>query len=382
MGQNRELLIAASAATGLGNLGFWLLPLTVGNFIDGYGYSEARAGLLSSLEVSAIALASLAAAPLVKKVSLRRMARVFAVIAIIGHALSAFAPSFPLLAAARFTAGLGEGAVLAAGYAAIAASANPDRAYATVFVIVGIGAAALLSLLPNIVGGLGPASFFLCLAALTAMFLPLTGRLPHRGAATADTATENATPGKSSVGLSRTLCLLAAIFFVAFVESCAWTFIEQRGQDIDFTTETIGYILGGVTIVGVLGGVLAALLGTRYGRLRPILLALLVQGCCIAGVYTLESRVVFTTGLVFWSFCLFFVYPFLLGASASADQSGRLAAAAGGLLTAGGVLAPGFSGTIVGASGYAAFAIVLSIITATAIALLLLSFSLQHTSRS
>lgn len=370
----KGVLLASTAAVGLGNLGFWVLPLTIGILIDNLGYSQTEAGYLTSLEVGAIALGSFSMVPLTTGSFLRKLALFFAVVVIGANLLSTQAQSFESLAVFRFLCGFGEGVILASGYAAISRMQNPGRLYAIVFVLVGIMASILLAILPLIVKMFGGASYFITLACLTSVLIPATiwSQIPEtdKGASKISEIT-NAPPHD----VLKVSLLLMAIFLVAFLEACSWTFVERRGIHLGIDEVTIGYMLGICTIAGVSGGILASVLGGKFGRALPIAFALTIQALCVALMYLIPYRSLFFIGLILWSFCLFFVYPYLLGAAASFPNSARWTVIAGALMTTGSVFGPGLSGLIIGDADYQSFAWML--LALSAFALMLVSASLN-----
>jgi predicted MFS family arabinose efflux permease len=376
---SNSTLFAATAAVGLGNLGFWVLPLTIGILIDNLGFSQTEAGYLTSIEVGAIALGSFSMVPFTSGSLLRKLALLFAMVVIGAHMLSTQAQSFQSLAVFRFACGFGEGVILASGYAAISRTENPDRLYAIVFVLVGIMASILLAILPLIVKTFGGSSYFITLACLTSVLIPayLWSQTPEADEGESHISEVTSAPRHDVLKVS---LLLTAIFLVAFLEACSWTFVERRGIHLGIDEVTIGYMLGICTIAGVSGGILASVLGNKFGRARPIGFALTLQGLCVALMYLSPYRNVFLIGLILWSFCLFFVYPYLLGAAASFPNSAKWTVIAGALMTAGSVFGPALSGLVIGDADYQRFAWMLLVLSA--FALLLVSVSLNsRTSR-
>ncbi|MFT6958263.1 MAG: putative MFS family arabinose efflux permease [Halieaceae bacterium] len=374
---SRRLLVASIAAVGVGNLGFWVLPLTIGILVDSQGYSQLEAGYLTSVEVGAIAFGSFAIVPFTSGSLLRKLAMLFAVVVMGANVLSTFALSFEALAVCRFICGFGGGVILASGYAAIGRTQDPDRLYALVFVLVGIAASILLAVLPQIVKIFGGASYFLTLACMTSMLIPayLWNELPEADKESIKTAEVKAMPRQD---LFKVSLLLTAIFLVAFLETCVWTYVERRGLHLGINEIFMGYMLGICTVAGVSGGVLASVIGSKYGRAIPIAFALLLQGFCAAIMYMLPHQNLFFIGLALWSFCLFLVYPYLLGAAASFPNPARWTVIGGALMTVGSVFAPTVSGFVIGAAGYQSFAWMLIVLSA--LALLLASISLRSNS--
>ena len=66
----------------------------------------------------------------------------------------------------------------------------------------------------------------------------------------------------------------------------------------------------------------AAWLGRRYGRFVPIVAAMVINVIAVYFMVHSNSGSVFVATLGTATFCLFFVYPYLLGAAAEIDPLG------------------------------------------------------------
>jgi len=191
-----RLLAAVVAAEAGALVGLEASPIIVAALMDHFALSEAHAGGLASGELCALAIAAVASAGFMARHSRVRVAIAAAIVAFAAHLASAYASDYPLLLAARITAGLGEGVAFAAGAAAAAGARAPDRLFAGVALIGGFAGALLLAGLPLLTVRHGPAAAYAVLAALTCIVMPLlcwlpasarrvTGEisnsLPHRG---------------------------------------------------------------------------------------------------------------------------------------------------------------------------------------------------------
>lgn len=93
-----KLLLAIGFGMFLGVLSANSIPVMIGALIDGLAITEAEVGVLGTIELFAVAIAALAAAPLVGKVSNSRLAVLGCLIAVMAQFLSAAVDSLtPLI---------------------------------------------------------------------------------------------------------------------------------------------------------------------------------------------------------------------------------------------------------------------------------------------
>jgi len=344
---SRRLLLGVSAGFVIAYAGTNALPLLIGSLIDGVGLDEASAGLLGSLELGGLALASLLLAPRVDRLSRRHLALCGVVTACAGHGLSALTDSFPVLVLARIAAGLGEGATIAAVNSAAASAGDPDRLFAEVNVLGGLVAAASLMLLHYAIEPWGHSGGFGAIVGLSILCIPLLFWLPT---IPESVAASGGLPGRRLLGIAT----LASLFFFSVAQGAIWAFSERIGVSVGLSREEVGLALGVTTLLGLAGGVVAAVVGTRGGR--PMLLTVGLGANVVSTwmVVIAGSSGLYLAGLLAWGIAFFFALPYLLGTAAALDPLGRWTAAAAGISAVGSAIGPGVAGLMVGASGYPA----------------------------
>ncbi len=338
----RTLLWAAAAATGVGLLGSNALPLLVGALIDGIGFDVRQAGLLGSVEISAMALASLLLAPRVGSISRRGVALVSAAIVAGAHLLSAFPEDFGSLVALRLVAGLGEGCIFATANAVIASSVDPDRLYARVTVVGALAAAGLFVALPYAIELWSQRGAFAALAGVALLCIPLLLLLPS--SAPAGTHSEILGGG---ILRGPAIALLLSVFVLSVGEGAIWTFVERIGARVGLGVDAIGLVLAATTVAGVSGAALAIWLGTRFGRTLPLALGISAVGVASVALGYAKGPVAYVAAELVYNTAYLFVAPFLLGTAAAIDTQGRVAAATGGVVLLGAGLGPGIGGVLV-----------------------------------
>ncbi|HUI59958.1 MAG TPA: MFS transporter, partial [Steroidobacteraceae bacterium] len=143
------------------------MPFILGAMMDSNHLSETRAGQLVSLQLLAMAIASVAVSVRLRAGQSVRPLLAVAISAIcVANILCTFEVSPAVFAAARALTGLGEGTVMAAAAAAVCATANPHRVFSMIGTAVAVAAALALVATPWLVAHAGARGVFWLLAAV------------------------------------------------------------------------------------------------------------------------------------------------------------------------------------------------------------------------
>jgi len=363
----RVLLVSATAALTLGLLPITVLPLLIGTWVEHLGASATRAGVIGAAELGGMALASFALAPRMHVLSRRRVALTAGLGVLLSHFVSAAVADLDLLLVVRVLAGLCAGSVLASASAAIAGAREPERMFAWTGVSGGVLAAGLLVATPLAIERAQTPGAFVALALVAAASLPFLLLLPP-GAE--DRKFEQAAePPRAGSGAA--LALLAAGALMAVAQAAIWAFSERIGGAVQLSPRAIGWVLGGATLMGIGGSVLAGILGLTRGRGGP--LAFGYAGCAvsIALVASASGGAIFSVGQLALALTYNFTSPYLMGLAAALDPQGRISAALSGALLVGAGIGPGLAGVVVEWGAFAALGAVSVLVTGASAVLLI-----------
>jgi predicted MFS family arabinose efflux permease len=169
-GITKRQLFALACGVTIGYISIDISPLLLGAVSDGLSIGRARAGLLTSLEVSCFGLTMLLLAPLTPRLPQRRTAIAATILLMIAHFLSGLSTTFNGLVIFRTLAGIAEGILLAVVYAAIAGVPQSERVYARCISIMVIIAGALYFVVPTLTDMFSYRGAY-GLAGLVALFL-------------------------------------------------------------------------------------------------------------------------------------------------------------------------------------------------------------------
>jgi predicted MFS family arabinose efflux permease len=182
-------------------------------------------------------------------------------------------------------------------------------------------------LLPQLVPQFGTKALFLALvlfSLLTLLLVPFLADYPRAGAG----ATRSPAP---AAGADWTLLApaLGAVFLFQFSNMLLFAFIIGLARHFALDPLHSSTVVGLSAWVGVGGSVLVILFGTRFGRVRTLVVSLLLTA---VGMWMLQgsaSALVYAVANCGTSVTWAFVIPHLLAMCAKCDQTGRASALGG-----------------------------------------------------
>jgi predicted MFS family arabinose efflux permease len=320
--------------------GGYLMPLLLGPVTATYGIGEGVAGMVMAVQLGAFAVAAISLSPWLASFSPRRGAALAVAMIVAGDLISAAQPAVWSL-----VAGLGEGIAAAVATAVIARTADPDRAFARVFIAVVLMSLAFFLLLPAVMAGRDARLLFLGMALLPLLALPAIPALSD----TVELAERRPQAAGPLSLQAAALCAAIALFSVA--ANAYWVYLERIATSIGMTPTAYGQAFAIGAVCALAGPVAAERLGMRVGRLPPLVLAcaLLAGGGWLATHATAPLGLV--SGITVSSAALLFGMPYLLGLAAEVDPTGRVAGAGRGFNNIGSACAPALAGAVLGLTG-------------------------------
>jgi len=160
--------------------------------------------------------------------------------------------------------------------------------------------------------------------------------------------------GKNNILLSLpAVCMMLAMFVFQARDTMGWAFVERIGTTVGYSGEELGVLLSLQAFVGLLGPIIAAMIGKRFGMSMPVILAILLTGATslsyVLGEY---SMTLYTAGVMTICLTYFYALSYLTGLAAELDREGRVAAAAGSFLSLGLAVGPAISGGLISLGGF------------------------------
>jgi len=345
---SRRLVAASAAAWAISLFGYYTQVQLLSPIMREFERGEAAVGWLFSLENTILAVCALVVAGPLARWSRVRVAMVGTTVVVLANAASAFAWSFEALTVMRAFAGAGAGIAGAAGIASAASTRDPDRLFAAVMLAWGLGGALGPAIVPFATADHGSMGGYLLIGAVCLGVMPLLGWLvpPHP-------AKEEAPSLFTAPNRSLAVIAMAGLLVYEIGQGGIWTFIEQIGIQSQLTEHQVGVTLTGTDLAGLGGAAIAAALGTRFGRMIPIVIGIVMNTTAAVVLATCDDSVKFVLMVWLWNFAYYFVVPYLLGAMAELDDLGRWVIAADAVWQLGDGFGPGIAGTIVERGGLA-----------------------------
>ncbi|MBJ6981869.1 MFS transporter [Luteimonas sp. MC1572] len=305
-----------------------IMSAIVDGLITGLDFTNAQAGTVAAANIYGASVGSFIAVLLVRRVRWRpTLFALLSLLLLLDLGSLAIHTAGPLTAM-RALHGLVGGMAVGVVYSVMARTQSPDRAFGMLLLVqFGLGGLGVM-FLPTLVPEFGARILFLSLAALTACALVAIFAIPHL--ADSRPAAEGALAQRLSTTARTTavLALLALLLFQAGNMALS-AFIIRLGEHYELGRGFIGQALGWATWVGAAGAGLVIFMGTRFGRMRPMLVAMLLTLAGTAGFFWSGSQPVYFIANVGTAVTWSFVVPYLFGMLARLDLSGRLATLGG-----------------------------------------------------
>jgi len=323
-GMTARFILAMLATAGLFYVN--IMPAIVDGLIEGLGFSSQEAGYVGSANMYGAAVGALVIVFLIPRLAWRPAAYAL-LLALVGiDLLSMFVATPEILIGARFVHGLVGGALVGIGFAVIARTSQPDRTFGVLLVVqFGLGGLGNLYL-PRLVPVFGTDVLFQALilfSAVTMALIPFLGEYPNR-------VRNDAVDGETEALDKWPLALvLLAIFLFQAANMGLFAFIiglgRQAALELDFITWTLA--LSGW--IGIVGAVLVVLMNTRFGRARPLGVAMILTILGFFALHFSHNELLFLLANCGMGITWAFVIPYLLGLAADFDKTGQMATLGG-----------------------------------------------------
>ena len=341
------LLAKAAIAT------FSIAPFLLGSYVDYIGLSTRQASQILSVEIFSIAIANVFAALFwIHKVRCRTWAIRLLLLLLVLNIVCIYAGNFSTLLALRSAVGFTEGSLLGIGFGLLSASRRPDRSFGLMFAVSLTVGAANVRILPLYLETAGATGLFINLAlyAIAALLCSqwiTRDRIVDTGPASVTESKPARLVGKNAFPAMALIFLLIANYVYFIGQGGVWSFLERWGLQQGLDLSGIATALSLSLIGGVCGGLTAAWLDIRAGRLLPLSSAIILAiGSILLFRYT-DSFIYFVIAAFVFNFVNNFGHPYILGLASSIDKSSRLTVLSGALHTGGQATGPFIIGMLV-----------------------------------
>jgi hypothetical protein len=258
-----------------------------------------------------------------------------------------------MLIGTRFLHGCVGGLLVGIGFAVMSRTTEVDRSFGYLLTIqFGLGGVGLM-FLPGLVAVYGTKVLFMSLTSVslvTLCMVPFLADYPARA------AVKIAAGRRSRVKLAA-LALLATFFYQA-ANMGVFAFVIGMGRDAMLDTEFISGAIGVAAWLAIAGSVLVILMSTRFGRLYPVGIAIVLTAVSIWLLHYSDIKPggwwtsVYWWSNVMWGVAWAFVISYLLGMCSEFDTTGQMAALGGFASKMGLASGPAIAAMVVGQNNY------------------------------
>ena len=339
-------IVAACAVNSAALVGTSLTPLIIAGLIIGLNLNETGAGSLVTAEVTAMGITGLVVAPFLGGFPRRTIGLGAAALLLTAHIGAALSQDFQTLLFWRVLAGIGAGALVATVNAVIAAAHRPTRLYGIAMMAAYASTGVLGIIVSRIVEEHAYAGAYGVLAVFTLLLLPLLAMLPGR--------LQDPKAAKASVNAGPAWASMVAIFLIGLSMMAYYAFVERLGNRLGMPIETIGWVFAGVQVASVVGSGAAAIVGERFGIVKPLLAGAVLHAASIVSAVGAKSTVLFSAAVIAEGLTFLFIWPLMYALVAQLDRSGRWAAAAAGVFMSSTAAGPLLGGVLINQAGYGA----------------------------
>lgn len=350
-GEIARVLLAFLATAGLFYVN--IMPALIDGLIEALGFSNREAGFVGAANVYGAALGAFSAVFVVKHINWRNAAVVLLLGLILVDLLSMTLTSANVLIGVRFIHGCIGGLLVGIGFAVISRTTEADRTFGYLLTIqFGLGGLGLMYL-PQLVTVYGTKVLFLSLVAfsvVTFCMLPFLSDYPPKEKSAVKTARGN--------HIKLAILALIATFLFQAANMGIYAFVIGMGKNAMLDTQFISTALGVAAWIAIAGSILVILLSTRFGRMIPVGIAIVLTAI---GIWILHYSDVksggWYTSVYWWSNVLVgvtwaFVISYLLGMCAEFDSTGQMAALGGFASKMGLASGPAVAAMVVGQNNY------------------------------
>lgn len=344
-----NIVVALMSVVGTGVS--YVIPYYLLGLQSSYHLPVGQLGFIPGSENLCIGIGCILTGFLLRKAHARAVL-IAAALCVLGDLLSLSARDFVSIFAVRSIVGLvGEGPLYAISYMVVGAALNPDRTLGVAMTALGVFGAGILMFADPLAQVAGPAAVLLPFAAAGVALVWLVWRdvAIVRVRPAADPRPETRHTGRIDMNA---LAIIASVVLLTGLVCAMSAFTGTAAQASGVHPADIGQVLSIGLILGLVGSVVPAIIGNRFGRLLPVALCslglivacmLLVSGGGVVSVAAAAMIIQFSWGMNA-------VYQ--LSGLVSHDTTGRYATLGAVAQMAGMAVGPPVLGAFIAAFGY------------------------------
>ena len=295
-----------------------LQPAFVDGMVGQLGFDPVQAGYVAASENTGKAVQSLLMMILVTRVNWRYLFYGALAVLIAGNLICTVVDDYQTFRVVRFFTGVANGTIVPLCYVVVGLTAAADRNFGLLMVSLMTYAAVIFFAIPTIFAMAGLVGLLLVFAAFASLAIPLVRNVPTHGE-----QPSGANEGVLTLSWGFRGMALGAMFFYFVATFAVWTYMSLIGRDTGIPEQQVANALTLSQFAGIAGAGIAVLLGSRFGRAWPLAISLVGSMVSLVILGSYRTAMGFAVAACIFQLLWNTTHPYLLGAHASFDRSGR-----------------------------------------------------------
>lgn len=342
------IIMAAIVASAVGALFYNLLPLVLGMAQDYRQLQSSQIGFLGSSFFLGYMLSTSSGYFWIRKANWRTLIAIMTPVGALSLVAAAFAGSYSMLVVLFFIAGAALSIIYGVGATLVGDLPNASRWYGVKIASEAFLGAVIMKIFPGTVISWWGFEGLLCgMAAIVVGLMILAYGMPAKGTVEPESVSNN--QAMSSVPANRLSLVISLVVLLLFFTgaTAAWSFVERLGSEAGFDATIVGNVLSLALVMAVLGSLLLAYIGERFGFFKPFFItALLFLMGFIALYLAIDDVDKYALGACLIMFAVGFGIPIPLATTAKLDHQGRYVILTIPVIGCAAMIAPGAAGLL------------------------------------
>ncbi len=314
------------------------VPFWISDLGPHFGLPVWVGGIVAILQLLSAATCNLLTPLVFSRTPMARVGVGGAAAAVFGGALALLPNPLGFFVGAVVSGG-GLGVLLNCTNRLVAQSHSAQKGYATFQLVEIFVAVSLYSAFPLVGQRFGPSGVLFCLSILGLLGAGLIGWLAPWNVPS-DISPTGAALASAARGRKAGLFILAAIVVLFSGQSAVYSYMVPVGRLIHVNPASVGRLMSLGSAFGLVGALVARLIGERFGDRAPVIAGALLLGLDLAVVTTTRDLMVFSVAACLIGLLTAFLAPYLFTLLARFDRSGKMASVGPSALLTGLAIGP------------------------------------------
>jgi len=340
------VVIAALVVSAIGALFYNVLPLYLGTAQDYRDLDNRAIGFLSSSFFAGFNLVTISAFFWIRRLSWSAIVAVATPLAALSLYAGTLFDSYAALLLATAIAGGAFAALYGVGTTILGDTSNPARWYGVKIAAEAFPGVVLLLVLPSTaIARWGFDGAIIGIIVVLIFLSPFLFWIPAAGSKGDQHLAESQSSLRAPQSPYIWMTLAAVLLFFSGA-SAMWAFVERIAARGGFDPSSVGVLLSVTLIFAVLGSLLAAAIGGRYGNARPFVAGAALFLLSLLLLNAPDTFTDYAIGACVLTFSIGFLLPVAVTEVAELDHDGRFIVLSVPAIGIGAMTGPGIAGTL------------------------------------